>query len=568
MRHLMSLLKQEQLTDVLTQNMSLLCLFRHPALTCSPIIRCRSFTTNIIDTKGYVANIGLEVHAQLKTKSKLFSPSSASYDKAAPNSNVSLFDASLPGTLPVLNKHCLEQVLKTSLALNCRLSPFSSFDRKHYFYADLPLGYQITQHWHPIATEGYIDFVVYQAKNPKDEPYVKRALVEKVQLEQDSGKTLQDVDNNRLLIDLNRCGCALAEIVFSPNVQTGHEAACLIRDLILTLKNVSTCNCKLEEGDLRVDANISVRKEDEDRLGTRTEVKNLNSLRSIQRAIDYEIIRQIAFVKSGGAVKNETMRFDVTAGETVVMRDKESASDYRFMPEANLPVIRIRDDSVGLSSDGDAIDVTQFREDIPDQPQVLREQFMEKYGVNLWTAAHLFQQPELKDIFVQLMDGNDERAGHVVANFLFTSFTNALDACKMKIEDSNRLSLQDIGIIVDKLQKNEIPFLVAEDLVSLKCRGEVKSPDQLIEDMGCKKISDEDQVRTICEDVISRYPKRAREVSDKGKKFAFNSLLENVVKESNHCIDRGVIEEMLLKLLQPPGGVVKNSKQRKLEASA
>ena len=552
----------------LHQNMSLMFLFRHPGLTCSPVIRCRSFTTNIIDTSGYVANIGLEVHAQLKTRSKLFSPSSSWYDKAAPNSNVSFFDASLPGTLPVLNKMCLEQVLKTSLSLNCRLSPFSSFDRKHYFYADLPLGYQITQHWYPIATEGFVDFVVYHPKNPKDEPYLKRALVEKVQLEQDSGKTLQDNENNRLLIDLNRAGCALAEIVFAPSITTGHEAACLIRDLILTLKNVGTCNCKLEEGDLRVDANISVRREDEDRLGTRTEVKNLNSLTSIRKAIDYEIQRQIEIVKSGGEVKNETMRFDVVASETVVMRDKESVSDYRFMPEANLPVIRIRDDSVGLSSDGDAIDVTYMKEEIPDQPQVLRVQFMEKYGVDLWTAAHLFQQPELKDIFIQLMEENSKRRGSVVSNFLITSYTKALETCKIKFEDSHGLSIQDMGIIVDKLQKDEIPFLVAEDLVSLKVRGEVKSPDQLIEDMGCKKISDEEQVRTICEEVISRHPKRAKEVSSKGKKFAFNSLMDNVIKASNHCIEKEVIEEMLLKLLQPPGGVVKNSKQRKLEASA
>ncbi|CAG2161617.1 unnamed protein product [Oppiella nova] len=311
----------------------------------------------------YSAVIGLEVHSQISCSSKLFSSSGTSY-LSSPNSQVSVFDCALPGTLPVLNRKCVESAVKTALALNCHVWKRSLFDRKHYFYADMPAGYQITQQRHPLATNGFIEFIV--DGDHHSDGYMKRSALKQIQLEQDSGKSLQDEDNNRSLVDLNRAGVGLMEFVFEPDLTSAAEAVSLVKELILILRTLRTCSCRMNEGVLRVDANISVRKPNQP-LGVRTEVKNLNSFRFIGSAIEYEIKRQIAVIESGGRVINETRMYDMKTKETAVMRDKEVVQDYRFMPEPNLPPILLRDDN-DLNSD--LINISDFEREISYQQTI------------------------------------------------------------------------------------------------------------------------------------------------------------------------------------------------------
>uniref|UniRef100_A0A3Q3VZ68 Glutamyl-tRNA amidotransferase subunit B n=1 Tax=Mola mola TaxID=94237 RepID=A0A3Q3VZ68_MOLML len=280
---------------------------------------------NIYAPQQLVGVVGLEIHAQINSNTKLFSGSSVRFS-APPNSLVSFFDASLPGTLPVLNKRCVEAVVMTGLALNCTINKKSLFDRKHYFYADLPAGYQITQQRQPTAVNGRLTYSFLEGK--KRSQVTKTVSIKQIQLEQDSGKSLHDDVRGQTLIDLNRAGVGLMELVMEPDMSCGEEAAAAVRELQLILQTLDTCQGNMSEGQLRVDANVSVHKPGEP-LGIRTEVKNINSIRYLAKAIDYEIQRQIDILQSGGRVQNETRAYDSKSGETVPMRDKEGLQDYR-----------------------------------------------------------------------------------------------------------------------------------------------------------------------------------------------------------------------------------------------
>ena len=261
------------------------------------------------------------------------------------NSNVSYFDSSTPGTLPVLNGRCVEAGLLTSLALGCQVHDVSYFDRKHYFYSDLPQGYQITQQRRPLAVGGSLDVPVMCPELSR-EVYTRHSHVIQLQLEQDSAKSLHDPELGRSLVDLNRCGAGLMEIVFGPDLRHGEEAAALVKELILILESLDTCLARMERGELRVDANISVRRAGEAELGVRTEVKNINSVRSVARAVEFEVERQIRILEDGGKIENETRSYDYDNKVTLAMRDKEAKQDYRFMPEPNLPPLRLREGSI------------------------------------------------------------------------------------------------------------------------------------------------------------------------------------------------------------------------------
>ncbi|KAG8225262.1 hypothetical protein J437_LFUL006494 [Ladona fulva] len=276
--------------------------------------------------------VGLEVHAQISSASKLFSGSGTNFGSPI-NSNVSLFDAAIPGTLPVLNRRCVEAGVLTALALSCELNSHSFFDRKHYFYADLPAGYQITQQRKPLAVNGDLSFEVFTPES-EEKIYSKKSHVIQIQLEQDSGKSIHDPVNSNLsihyypsslrsLVDLNRAGLGLMEIVFAPDLSSGEEAAALIKELSLILQCLKTCSCRMEEGALRVDANVSVRPRGSEILGSRTEIKNLGSIRSVAQAVNYEIKRQVETIEQGGKVGGDTRSWDSDLKVTVAMRDKE-----------------------------------------------------------------------------------------------------------------------------------------------------------------------------------------------------------------------------------------------------
>uniref|UniRef100_A0A5K3EMY4 Glutamyl-tRNA(Gln) amidotransferase subunit B, mitochondrial n=1 Tax=Mesocestoides corti TaxID=53468 RepID=A0A5K3EMY4_MESCO len=305
----------------------------------SPLRRSVAFFAS--DTSAWVSTIGLEVHAQLTSaRSKLFSPACYSFT-APPNTQIAPLDAALPGSMPLLNRACVEWAVVAGLALNCRINPTSRFDRKHYFYADSPAGYQITQHASPIAESGWLDYV-WKPSDHEAPPQVSRATIKRIQLEQDTAKSLHDEEGGRSLIDLNRTGVGLIEIVTEPVFSWGCQAAAFVEELSSLLRHLRVCSANMSAGELRVDINVSIGPSKSEQ-GPIVEVKNVNSLRTIRQAIDFEIARQCEVVQSGGVVVNETRSYDANNNKTTPMRDKEVVQDYRFHPEPDLPLLRIRE---------------------------------------------------------------------------------------------------------------------------------------------------------------------------------------------------------------------------------
>lgn len=364
--------------------------------------------------------VGLEVHAQITCRSKLFSAACSEFAACA-NTRVDLFDAALPGTLPVLNRRCVEAAIMTAHALNMHVNPVSYFDRKHYFYADLPLGYQITQKRCPLARGGYVTAPLNTSNVQVD--------IEQLQLEIDSGKSYHDATNDRSLIDLNRCGVALMEIVFAPQLSSGQQASAVVRELILLLNTIGTCNCNMSEGALRVDANVSVRRKDPTAPpGVRTEVKNMNSVRSVARAVDYEIARQISLLNNGEQVVSETRYFDRANQATVPLRDKETVQDYRYFPETNLPPLRLSTAAHPLPH---VPDIDQLREKLPELPAALRERLVSQYGLTSLAAWIMVNERGMSDYFEMVMALVDENESKKIWDFLRQHFLSVLNENKV-----------------------------------------------------------------------------------------------------------------------------------------
>ncbi|XP_023412901.2 glutamyl-tRNA(Gln) amidotransferase subunit B, mitochondrial isoform X3 [Loxodonta africana] len=382
----------------------------------------------------WAAVVGLEIHAQISSNSKLFSGSQVHF-AAPPNSLVSFFDASLPGTLPVLNRRCVEAAVMTGLALNCRINKKSLFDRKHYFYADLPAGYQITQQRLPIAVNGSLTYGVCLGKKRR-QVITKMVRIKQIQLEQDSGKSLHDDLRSQTLIDLNRAGVGLLEVVMEPDMTCGEEAATAVRELQLILQALGTSQANMAEGQLRVDANVSVHHPGEP-FGVRTEVKNLNSARFLAKAIDYEIQRQINELENGGEILNETRSFDSTLGCTVPMRDKEGKQDYRFMPEPNLPPLVLYD-AASLPAGADSrqvINIDYIRERLPELPSVTREKLIEQYGMLPEHSFTLLNEAGLLEFFQNVI--KETRAEpKVVTSWVLNIFLGYLKQQSLAVSES------------------------------------------------------------------------------------------------------------------------------------
>uniref|UniRef100_A0A182MJV3 Glutamyl-tRNA(Gln) amidotransferase subunit B, mitochondrial n=1 Tax=Anopheles culicifacies TaxID=139723 RepID=A0A182MJV3_9DIPT len=453
--------------------------------------------------------IGLEVHAQLNTKSKLFSGARATFG-AAPNSCVALFDASIPGTLPVLNKNAVELGVRTALALGCSVSAVSMFDRKHYFYADLPNGYQITQQRAPLARGGALSFPVFVPGVTKT-PYYKTARLHQLQLEQDSGKSLHDPVERKSLVDLNRAGIPLMELVFEPDLETGEEAAALVKELMLILTRLQSCTCRMEDGALRVDANISVHKENTP-LGTRTEVKNIGSVRAVAQAVDYEIQRQIAMLDNGGKIHNETRAWDAAAKATVAMRDKEVVQDYRFMPEPNLPPLHLRlHEADGAQMEADVIDVPKLGQTLPELPEQTRQRIIEMHQLSSTIAITLVNDITLYEHFRAITEQSSGRSAKLVANFLINELLAILNRNKLDTADCRVTSTQ-LGTIVDMLQENQLNAQYARRVLQELLASEDERllqlcPREIVTTNRWFLITDEAHIRQQCEDVINRHPK-------------------------------------------------------------
>ncbi|XP_066242610.1 glutamyl-tRNA(Gln) amidotransferase subunit B, mitochondrial [Saccopteryx leptura] len=493
----------------------------------------------------WAAVVGLEIHAQISSNSKLFSGSQVLF-AAPPNSLVSFFDASLPGTLPVLNRRCVEAAVMTGLALNCHINKKSLFDRKHYFYADLPAGYQITQQRLPIAVNGSLAYSLCVGKQ-QTQVISKTVRVKQIQLEQDSGKSLHDDRRSETLIDLNRAGVGLLEVVLEPDLSCGEEAATAIRELQLILQALGTSQANMAEGQLRVDANISVHHPGEP-LGVRTEVKNLNSARFLARAIDYEIQRQINELENGGEIVNETRSFDYKLGCTVPMRDKEGKQDYRFIPEPNLPPLLLYD-SASLPAGADpqqVINIDQIREQLPELPSVTRKKLVQEYGMLLEHSITLLNEVGLLEFFQNVI--KETRAEpKKVTSWVLNIFLGFLKQQNLAVSESP-VTPSALAELLNLLDSKAISSAAAKQVFEELWRTEGKSPTQIVAEKRLELLQDRAALEQLCRATLEENPQVVMDMK-KGNPRAVNKLIGLVRKATLSRADPTVIKEILEKEL-------------------
>ncbi|XP_052586213.1 glutamyl-tRNA(Gln) amidotransferase subunit B, mitochondrial [Peromyscus californicus insignis] len=493
----------------------------------------------------WAAVVGLEIHAQISSNSKLFSGAQVCF-AAPPNSLVSFFDASLPGTLPVLNRRCVEAAVMTGLALNCHINKKSLFDRKHYFYADLPAGYQITQQRLPIAAKGHLTYSTYTGKK-RSQVTTKTVRIKQIQLEQDSGKSLHDDLRSQTLIDLNRAGVGLLEVVLEPDLCCGEEAAIAVRELQLILQALGTSQANMAEGQLRVDANISVHHPGEP-LGVRTEVKNLNSFRFLAKAIDYEIQRQITELENGGEILNETRSFDYKLGCTMPMRDKEGKQDYRFMPEPNLPPLVLYD-ATSLPSDADSqqvINIDQLRDMLPELPSATRERLVQQYGMLPEHSFTLVNEVGLLEFFQSVI--KETRAEpKKVTNWVLNTFLYYLKQQNLAVSESP-VTPAALAELLDLLDSQAISSSAAKQVFEELWKGEGKTAAQIVSEQQLELMQDREALEQLCQATIDGHPQAVMDVKKRNPK-AINKLIGLVRKASLSRADPTLIKEILEKKL-------------------
>jgi len=438
--------------------------------------------------------IGLEVHAQVASRAKLFSGASTEFG-AEPNSNVSFVDAAMPGMLPVINEFCVEQAVRTGLGLKAAINLRSAFDRKNYFYPDLPQGYQISQLYHPIVGEGEILVVLAPG-------IARRVRVERIHLEQDAGKSIHDLDPTMSFVDLNRTGVALMEIVSRPDIRGPEEAAAYVGKLRQILRYLGTCDGNMQNGNLRADVNVSIcRPGDYERyqatgdhsvLGTRCEIKNMNSMRFIQAAIEFEARRQIAIVEDGGKVEQETRLYDPDRGETRSMRSKEEAHDYRYFPCPDLLPLEIEQDWV------DAIAAS-----MPELPDAKRARFVADYGMTEYDAGVLTAEVENAAFFEEVARGRD---GKQAANWVINELFGRLNKEGLTVEASP-VSARQLGGVLDLIASGEISGKMAKDLFELLWTTERGAdPAEVAAKHGMKQVTDLSAIEAAVEEIIAQNP--------------------------------------------------------------
>ncbi|TVR10153.1 MAG: Asp-tRNA(Asn)/Glu-tRNA(Gln) amidotransferase GatCAB subunit B [Salinarimonadaceae bacterium] len=434
--------------------------------------------------------IGLEIHAQVTSKAKLFSGASTGFG-SEPNANVSLVDAAMPGMLPVINRECVRQAVRTGLGLKAHINLRSVFDRKNYFYPDLPQGYQISQYKHPIVGEGEVLVDMPDGKTI-------RVGVERLHLEQDAGKSIHDLHPSMSFVDLNRSGVALMEIVSRPDLRSSEEARAYVTKLRTILRYLGTCDGDMEKGSLRADVNVSVRRPGEG-LGTRCEIKNVNSIRFIGQAIEYEARRQIGIIEDGGTIDQETRLFDPGKGETRSMRSKEEAHDYRYFPDPDL-----------LPLEFDQAFVDELAAHLPELPDAKKERFIAEYGLSVYDAGVLIAERESADFFERVAEGRD---GKAAANWVINELFGRLNKEGMGISDSP-VSADQLGQIVDLIGEGVISGKIAKDLFEIVWT-EGGEPRAIVETRGMKQVTDSGAIETAVDAVIAANPDKVEQVKAK-----------------------------------------------------
>ena len=447
--------------------------------------------------------IGMEVHAQVASNAKLFSGASTRFG-AEPNANVAFVDAAMPGMLPVINEFCVAQAVRTGLGLKAQINRWSAFDRKNYFYPDLPQGYQISQLYHPIVGEGEI--IVDMGPG-----VARRVRIERIHLEQDAGKSIHDMDPAMSFVDLNRTGVALMEIVSRPDIRGPEEAAAYVTKMRQILRYLGTCDGNMQNGNLRADVNVSIclpgayekfqETGDFSHLGTRCEIKNMNSMRFIQQAIEYEARRQIAIVEAGGKVEQETRLYDPDKGETRSMRSKEEAHDYRYFPDPDLLPLEIEQawvDDIAAS--------------LPELPDAKKARFVLQMGLSEYDASVLTAEVQNADYFEAVAEGRD---GKMAANWVINELFGRLKKDDRDIADSP-VSPQQLGGIIDLIAKGDISGKIAKDLFEIVYT-EGGEPAQIVEARGMKQVTDTSAIEAAVDAIISANPAQVEKAQQNPK---------------------------------------------------
>lgn len=479
--------------------------------------------------------VGLEVHAQVASNAKLFSSASTEFG-AEPNHNVDFIDAAMPGMLPVINKYCVEQAIKTGLGLKATINPWSSFDRKNYFYPDLPQGYQISQLYHPIVGAGE---VIVET----DPGIARRVRIDHIHLEQDAGKSLHDMDANHSFVDLNRSGVALMEIVSFPDLRGPKEAAAYILKLRQIMRYLGTCDGNMQNGNLRADVNVSVRPAGSSEFGTRCEIKNMNSTRFIQQAIEYEAQRQVGITEDGGKVLQETRLYDPTTGTTRSMRSKEEAHDYRYFPCPDL---------LPLEIEKEWIDEVASR--IPELPDEKKARFVEAYGVTPYDADVLAAEREHANYFELVAKGRD---GKLAANWVINELFGRLNKGGIDFAE-NPISSEQLGKILDLLAKGEISGKIAKDLFDIVWT-DGGDPIEVFERLGMRQVTDPAIIESAVAEAFAKNPQQVEKAKNNPKVAGF--FVGQVMKATKGKANPKLVNEIVSKKLSNPEPNSKNTSE-------
>ena len=475
--------------------------------------------------EDYEVIIGLEVHAELSTKTKIFCSCPTKFG-AAPNTQTCPICMAMPGTLPVLNEKVVEYAVKAGLATNCEISRNSKNDRKNYFYPDLPKAYQISQYDKPLCEHGYVEIDTKEGK--------KKIRLTRIHIEEDAGKLNHDEFAGGSLVDLNRAGVPLIEIVSEPDLRSSEEAEAYLRKLKSILEYIEVSDCKMQEGSYRADVNVSVRKKGDPKLGTRTEMKNMNSFRSITRGIEYEIDRQIDVIEDGGEVEQETLRWDDVSGKTFPMRDKEDAQDYRYFPDPDLVAIKLSEEYI-----------ENIKKSLPELPESRKERYLKEYELSEKDANIITASKYLSDLFEGAIKVcNNPKA---VSNWIISDISRILNETEMEpIEipfDSNQLG--KLIILIDKgTISSSIGKKVLEELFE-----NPRDPEEIIKEKGWIQISDEGAIKEVVLKVLEANPQSVADYKG-GKDKALGFLVGQAMKETKGKANPKMLNEMFLEELK------------------
>ena len=471
----------------------------------------------------YEIVIGLEVHAQVTSQSKLFSTSATKFG-AEPNTQVSLVDAAFPGMLPIINEFCVKQAIKTGIGLNAKINKRSVFDRKNYFYADLPQGYQISQFKNPIVGEGKVILDMPDGQ--------KEVGIERLHLEQDAGKSIHDLDPQNTFVDLNRSGVALMEIVSKPDLRSPDEVNIYIKKLRSIMRYLGTCDGNMQEGSLRADVNVSVRLKGSKKFGTRCEIKNVNSIKFMQMAIEYEANRQVDLIEEGKTIDQETRLFDTKKNETRSMRSKEDAHDYRYFPDPDLLPLEVSDSFV-----------EKLKSEIPELPDEKKKRFIEKFNLSPYEATILVSDIETSKYFEDVIKNSDIK---LATNWIIGELFAVLNDKNLEIIQSP-ISAKNLSKLINLIKDGTISGKIAKTIFELMMDGD-KDPQKIVEEKGLKQESDPKAIEEIIAKVIKDNPNKVKEYKS-GKDKLFGFFVGQVMKISGGKANPQLVNEILKKKL-------------------